>query len=241
MVMGKDNIIILEPAAEMDQREDRLFSDDLSDNALFGPGDQTNSRRRGKAWLISFTDVVSLMLAFFVLLFSMKEPKQEYLNQVNALLKFESKSYQGQEEKRAPSRQALIERETRTRPVSLNYVEALINQYKTQNFFMQKAEVTRGFDQMQIAWPLSAFKRATLNNAPTIETITQSLSRLDNAVEITLLVPENLKMANYIGEMQRFGEILKRSGYNRDIILNGRYTPISIQSEPYIALEISRR
>ena len=67
MVMGKDNIIILEPAAEMDQREDRLFSDDLSDNALFGPGDQTNSRRRGKAWLISFTDVVSLMLAFFVL------------------------------------------------------------------------------------------------------------------------------------------------------------------------------
>ena len=82
-------------------------------------------RQVSSTWLISFTDVMALMLTFFVLLFSMSSPNKEKWEMLTEEFQENLNQFQGQPLNRGAQDTINIDKVNFTRALSLSYLEKL--------------------------------------------------------------------------------------------------------------------
>lgn len=78
-------------------------------------------------WLISFTDVMALMLTFFVLLFAMSNPKQEDWEEFTKNIQENFNKFEGKQEHRGAEDAVNIAKINFSQALDLRYLKALIN------------------------------------------------------------------------------------------------------------------
>jgi chemotaxis protein MotB len=114
---------------------------------------------RKTMWLISFTDLISLMLAFFVLMYSMSEPEsQRWIRLTKGLaetIPAARSTATAPSDRPADPRAAFNAQAVELRPaaVDVNYLGALLRSQTTANAELAGVEVRREDDRVVIGLP----------------------------------------------------------------------------------------
>jgi len=110
-------------------------------------------KRKIQTWLISFTDVMALMLTFFVLLFAMSNPKQDAWTTVITALDSEFNKYFSSQRQGGAFQDEDIDRLTMERTLNLNYLEALLERMVTEYKELQDIKMTTHGQHITISIP----------------------------------------------------------------------------------------
>jgi len=111
---------------------------------------------RKKAWLVTFTDLVSLMLTFFVLLFSMSTVQVDRWDEMIDTL---SKTLNPNREEAvsSPTAQYNISTVFRRRAINLDYLEAVFSDKMNADPVLRQARLLLGEDRLVISLPGDLF------------------------------------------------------------------------------------
>ena len=187
-----------------------------------------DNRKRKSVWLISFTDVVSLMLAFFVLLFSMKQPDQESWSHISSALTAENYHFYGASLNEGQSQFDRISIENRDRKIfTLNYLEALLKQYLEGKDIARTVTYQRFEDRLVVSWSYQDLSQQLAQSESALVVLGDALSRVDNRIEIAAKPEMGSGVLKMLEAGQGIARILNKAGYNRDILISG--LPVSRQ------------
>lgn len=206
-------------------------------------------------WLVSFTDVMALMLTFFVLLFSMAEPDKETWQGMVKTLRQELNKYYGPVYSRGPQDMINIEKVDFEIALDLTYLESLIERLASRNEQLRQMEVIEMEDQLVLALPGSLLfesgsNRVSETGREALFPLATMLGRIKNAVEIIghtdpEVVTDKTRGSNWALSLRRslaVANVLEEMGYDESPVVRGlssahyRYIPAEMDKETRAAM-----
>ncbi len=200
------------------------------------------NRRRGDVgagvppWLISFTDIMALMLTFFVLLYAMSQPEEKSWSEIMAALKKEFHVYYGPRLEAGPRDVIDLERVNFNRALPLEYLQALLDKQLAEVGMDEELNFYKLEDRLLISLPDdSLFDPGSVQMkeaaARQLYKLGAGLSRIRNRIEIVghsdpspITNPASEFPSNWELSLERaatVAAILKRSGYTQPIMIKG--------------------
>lgn len=187
----------------------------------------------GGTWLVSFTDVMALMLTFFVLMYAMSEPDKKYWIEATSALKQELHSNYG-----PPFKSGIVERISLNRlssrsALDLTYLHNLIDALKNETPALQSMVISTTEDRLIISLPeellfepgQTELNSETLHSVYTLGTL---LSRLKNAVSVIGYTDDAPRTSGTssnwglsLARAAAVAGLLENAGYERPIAIYG--------------------
>lgn len=225
------------------------------------------NRRRGDIegmgvppWLISFTDIMALMLTFFVLLYAMSEPEEKSWSEVMAALQKEFHVYYGPRLEAGPNDVVDLQRVNFSRALPLDYLQSLLERQMAEANTQQQLTFNMLEDRLVISLPDEALFDAGLVQMKEDATrqlykLGNALSRIRNRIEIIghsdptpITNPTSEFPSNWELSLERAASvaaILKRTGYTQPVIVKGEssvhYDDLNEEFSEDVRAEYSRR
>ncbi len=169
--------------------------DDAVSNLRLPPPTQMSRRRLGDQpqtnyiWLVTFTDVMGLMLTFFVLLFAMSEPENKEYDKITSALRAEMGQVYGAQSQPGTEENIDLSRVNFNRALDVRYLEELIRntieeheELKDIEVIPQPGSVVLSLPQDMLFTPGQA--AITEPGRKILYTLGGSLSRMRNRIEI---------------------------------------------------------
>lgn len=201
----------------------------------------------GALWMISFTDLVSLMLAFFVLMFAMREPHREHWSQMAGGLKTApstaSRPSDGPPPQPSASHNVAVVEENSAR--SLDYLSAVLRNQFSARPALAGMTVVRHEDRLTISAPLSLlYEGGGLTLSPrgreALYLLAPMLGRAGNRVEVVGRVdaaaPGGWEQALVRAVAVSRG--LRDAGYQTDLVARGALADMVVDGAPGVELVI---
>ncbi len=189
--------------------------------------------KKGVAWMITFTDLVSLMLTFFVLLFSMSNIKVDRWNDVIDALS-QSLNPSATMAQSSATSNFNIATLFRKRAINLDYLTSVLDEAVAKDELLASSQLMRLEDRLVIALPgdllFQPGKAVLAENAKNaLFNLGGVLRNIGNQIGINGHTdPTPPSGSNYasnwelsIGRATAVANALKRSGYTEDIIAFG--------------------
>lgn len=193
-------------------------------------------RGRGTAstWLLSFTDVMALMLMFFVLLFSMSNPDPAEWEKLAYTAKENFNRFQGRPLNRGAQDAINIERVNFSRALDLNYLKAIIANMIEQEPNLSKITMMLDGGGLIISLPqdlLFDSEQASVKEQGNraLFTLAGTLSRIKNRIEVvghtdprpisSAEFPSNWELS--LTRAANVAAVLENVGYSRPITVRG--------------------
>jgi len=211
-------------------------------------------------WLISFTDVMALMLTFFVLLFSMTEPQKQDWSEISSAVRTEFNRFYGSVANRGTQETINVNRIDFDEALNINYLAALIQVVVTESKFLEDVILTPRAGRLVISLPRELLfepgdAMVKEEGARALYALGGSLSRITNKVEIVghadprpISQGEGGYDSNWELSAQRgltVAGILESVGYQNDIVVrghsSGRYQDLDGVVDEQQRLDLSRR
>jgi chemotaxis protein MotB len=196
-------------------------------------GDGAVDSKTDQSWMLIFTDLVSLMLTFFVLLFSMSALKVDAWNNIVTALSQSLKPSERLSQSEAAS-SFDISTLSMSKAINLDYLTSVLEKAMASDELLKNAQLMRFEDRLVIGLPgdrlfksndavLSKAARSALSNLGGI------LRNIGNQIGTNGHTdPTPLKGSQYtsnwelsLGRATAVANALKRSGYKEDIISFG--------------------
>lgn len=187
------------------------------------------------AWLVSFTDVMALMLTFYVLLFSMQEPTQKEWSEVAVALQKEFNKYYGASHYRGLQDNISLEKASFKNALELSYITPILEDFVAQNQSLDDVTVLARARFVVLQVPLNHLfenDKNTLSEGgeKLVYDLSEMLSRIRNKIEIVAFAEtdavsqeDGMKSAWELS-MNRAAEvaaILENVGYNKNVTIRG--------------------
>ena len=221
---------------------------------------QIQPEKQGSSiWLISFTDVMALMLTFFVLLFAMSHPKKEQWDNFTNAIQKNFNQYQGKPLNRSIQDTINIEKVNFARVLDLSYLRLIIEDIVKKEPSLQRIELIQLNDRLIISMPEdmlfdsgSVEIKSSANKA--LFALAGNLNRIKNPVEIAGHADprpvsgggsfsSNWELSLY--RAVTVAATLENLGYAQDVIVRGmassRYYDLGNQFTEEKKLALSRR
>lgn len=223
-------------------------------------GDIHGQSGSSSTWLVSFTDVMALMLTFFVLLFSMAEPVKEDWSAMMSALQKEFNRYYGAALNLGSQDALDLSKIDFNEALDINYLEALLRSQVKDNKYLERVELIQQPGQLIIALPKdllfdSGSAVVKEDGVRSLYALGGVLNRIKNKVEIAghadpRPVPAGSSRydSNWDLSLSRAASVsgvLNNVGYDRDIVIrghaSGRYDDLEGEVEEDMRLDLSRR
>lgn len=238
--------------------------------APFSPTGQRRRRRRmgdmgaeaqsSQIWLICFTDVMALMLTFFVLLFSMSEPERQTWSQITAALQGEFNLHYGALFNQGPEEELNLDRINFNRALDLSYLSALLNSLIKQYESLQASMIIQRRDSIVISLPQDLlFEPGSADirqeGARALYALGGSLSRIKNSINVVghadprpFIGVDGRYQSNWELSLARAANVagvLERVGYTQEIGVRGLssalYDELSDIRDEATRMDLARR
>lgn len=188
------------------------------------PGDE--QPQNSSTWLVSFTDVIALMLTFFVLLYSMSSPDQEKWQKKLGVAPMTMNPYGGQEMQQGIHDTVNINRVDYEQANNLDYVEAILKE--KIGAIDPNTGVRLGRANGKIEFMIDIDQAFTSRGRPRTEFINSFnkiapiVNNMNNQVQIQSSYNPEKSMDSF-NALQVIGRIFNSSGYKKPIgiSLNG--------------------
>ena len=223
-------------------------------NRRLGDGEAKGS----SMWLISFTDVMALMLTFFVMLFAMSNPKQEEWQEFTQNIQKNFNRFYGRPLNRAAEDAVNIEKINFSQALDLNYLKALIVSLIDGEEALKGLKVIDTGRSLIIALPqdlLFQAGNATIKSEANqvLFTLADTLGRIKNRIEIVGHTdprpvrggsfPSNWELS--LIRAMNVAAVLENVGYQQDVVVrgqaSGRYKDLPAEITESERLDLSRR
>lgn len=211
-------------------------------------------------WLISFTDVMALMLTFFVMLFAMSDTKSKSLADVMSSLKSELNKYYGRPLSQGQVDTINLDRINFDKALNINYLASIFVRLIQENEALDVVSIQVMEDHLILSLPQSllfAPARAELSDdgARALYALGGALTRMKNQVEIVghadprPVTSENARYdqnwALSLGRALSVSATLQSVGYDQPMILrglgSGRYQDLPQDMPEAQKMDLSRR
>lgn len=185
----------------------------------------------GNAWMITFADLIALMLTFFVLLFAMSQiQQQKWQSLVESLASNLSATYETETAKFAADYQP--EAEIVPPGADLDYLEPILREHFAAEPMLAGGAIERGEDGLSVSFPderlfVGSTPELTARGAKVIFALGSVLRNLDNAVDVNTRVRSGAKdaAADWEAALARsvsVVRILAQSGFAGSIVARGQ-------------------
>lgn len=232
----------------------------VNKQVLIGTVRNTKQDEKPPLWLITFTDIMALMLTFFVLLYSMSIPEVEKWEELTSSInKGFSKFYSPQQFAGAQDTIS-IDKIDRSEALNLNYLRALIEEKVNESELLDDVVLINATNKLIISMPENLLFEAGQDEVKTegkkaLFSLGGLLARIRNRIEVVghsdprPITEQNERFSsNWELSLSRAAQvsgILKQVGYRRDIITRGmssaRYDEIPESVPEQKRLDLSRR
>lgn len=211
-------------------------------------------------WLVTFTDVIALMLTFFVLMYTMAAPEEhEWSKMASALNKEFNKYYSDSPSWQSGMQDTIsIDKVDFSRALDLNYLTVLLQESLKDKESAQDIIFLKGTDRLIISMPndlLFASGSASVlgEGKRTLFIIGEALAKIRNAIEVTGHTdPRPIDAAGYdsnwhlsLSRAANVAAVLENTGYTRPIRIRGmasaRYDELPDDMNEQERLALSRR
>lgn len=223
-------------------------------------GDIRAVERNSAIWLVSFTDVMALMLTFFVMLFAMSEPEKEQWADTMTALRSELNSYYGPAFSQGPQETINLDKIKLDRALDIGYLTLVINSIVDESEYLDDAVINRQREHLVISLPQKLLFRS--GDAEPVDeglralyALGGALTRIKNRIEIighadprpvggrNESFDNNWELS--LARALNVAAVLENVGYDKEIIVrglsDGRYQDIGNQADEATKLAISRR
>ena len=208
--------------------------------AMFPPVDSVRHRRGGirnavPLWLITFTDIMALMLTFFVLLYAMSVPQEEKWEEISTALSSKFTNLYVKPFNTGSQDVISIDKISKSQALDLGYLQTLVKKLlKARN--IENVVIFQNGKRLVISLPSELlFKsgRADINfeGKKVLFQLGGALSRVKNRIEIaghTDPVPITKGKSPYknnwelsLARSAAVAAVLKEVGYSREIAIRG--------------------
>jgi len=179
----------------------------------------------GRMWLVSFCDLMSLMLCFFVLMYAMKEPN---LDQITAMLGGGKGSYSGNsmtERGEAAGDQSgtTINRVEYGEALNLDYLEGILKTALNQSKLAEDVTIANGRDHLRLLVEDPFAGDAALNTEGTkiAKGLAERLNFLSNRITV---VAHGGDWNEVVARSSAFAEVMREAGYRKPFTVIGELT-----------------
>lgn len=194
------------------------------------------------AWLVSFTDVMALMLTFFVLLFAMSEPEFDNWGEISSSLTQNFNKFKGPQFNEGAQESISVDRVDFAYALDLDYLEVLILNMIGDDDVLAGVSLFKDEDELRIVLPMVqmfADGDGALRSDSTI--ILDKLSGILNRIKNRLVTVgyasfDELSRSAYdshwllaVDRARNISEYLKTAGYEGDIAFAGRKVERDLQ------------
>lgn len=222
---------------------------------------ESPSKEAGMGWLITFTDIMGLMLTFFVMMFAMSEPQQEQFSEMAAALNSELNPVYGRMQNAGPEDTPDVSKIDFDRALDINYLKALITAaIEKDDVLKSKAVLIPQGDHLVLSLPqalLFETGKAEIreSSARTLYTMGGSFSRMKNKIEFVghadprpLEGTKGTYESNWELSLMRAAAVaasMDKVGYTDPVTIrgsaSGRYQELNGIVDENQRLELSRR
>lgn len=196
------------------------------------------SATNSKVWLISFTDILALMLTFFVMLFSMSEPRTMLDSTPQALSspRLEDKQNQGAPQNMGSEEAINLNRIGFNKALELGYLKNIIDEQKLSYPSLSKMKILEDKENGRLILMLpeellfaSASDRLSGKGQDAVADLANILKNIKNGIEVVghsdpRPAKANTALSNMllsIGRAKAVADFLKQQGYGRAIPYQG--------------------
>lgn len=247
--------------------EEEQEKDDAAQKPLTGKrvhrrmGDIHEAEESSHLWLVTFTDVMALMLTFFVLLFSMASPTKENWDNVTAAMQSEFNKFYGAVMNRGPQDSLNIDKINFDRALNISYLRALTERVISDSKYLENVTLIPQPGSLIISLPRELLfdpgsAAVKEEGARALYALGGSLSRIRNKIEIighadprpvdaqTGAFDSNWDLS--MARAANVAAILENVGYEKDITIHGlssgRYEDLEgIITDENKRLDLARR
>lgn len=210
-------------------------------------------------WLISFTDIMALMLTFFVLLFSMSEPEKDDWSKVAHVLQVEFNKFEGPNAFRNIYDALNVRKIGYDKALDLSYLKLLMERLIEKNKSLSAITLQSENNALIISLPDSLLFQTgktdlSEEGSQALFPLAGMLSRIDNRVEIVghtdprPLSSESAFPSNWELSLSRalvVAGVLENLGYSKPLIVrglsSGRYNMLPDDMSEAKKQSVSRR
>lgn len=184
-----------------------------------------------KLWLITFSDVIALMLTFFVMLYAMSVPEEDKWEEVSASMSSRFNQKYAEPYRPGPQETISIDKIDLTSALSLPYLKSLLEQAFAERQITNFA-ITQLSDRLVIALPDDLLEtqpaQTPTQTAPESGTrsamviLSDTVARIKNRIEI---VGHGATWEQSMENAVRAAAVFRQTGYARDIITRAAAPP----------------
>ncbi len=224
--------------------------------------DDNGPEEKGMIWLITFTDTMGLMLAFFVMMFSMSVPKQKDFSEVMAAMNSELNPFYGQAQNAGPEDGPDLDRIQYNTALDLSYLKALMRAViEKEPVLKDNIALTQQGDSLYMSLPQALLfdtGQAALKDASArpLFTLGGTFSRMKNKIDLVghaaprTLIPgeDSVYKTNWELSLARAASVaaaLDKVGYTDPVTIrgagDGRYGDLDGIVDKNERLDLSRR
>lgn len=187
---------------------------------LFG----RNVSRTTQSWLITFTDIIALMITFFVMMYAMAVPDPEKFDDLTSAVKRDLGRYSAPTDLYAGDEDTItIQRSDIKRGANLDYLQALLGEQLRQNKDITGAQIKREGERLFLFWSQENIftpggKNVSMNGAEMMGAMVPILTKIGNEIEIFAEAAGediNAHMAAF-AKAETLAQTLKRQGVSRE-------------------------
>jgi len=246
-----------------------LSAEDMAEDVSDAQPPKILSRRRygrrvgdagglGNIWMISFTDVMALMLTFFVLLFAMSNPDHEKWENLADALQENFNKFYGKPLSRGTADAINIEKINYNQALDLNYLQALLQSLVDKEASLEDVLLITQRRSLIISLPQNVLFETGSTDVKeearrALFTIAGSLARIQNRVEIIGHAdPRPVTGGEYASNWElslaraaQVAAVLENVGYENDVMIrgqaSGRYQDLPDTMSEEARQELSRR
>jgi len=224
-------------------------------------GDMQKEEQSSMSWLISFTDVMALMLTFFVLLFSMTEPAKQDWSELSSALQSEFNRFYGALHNRGPVETVNLNRINFNQALNLPYLSVLLESVMAENEQLANVRLIRQQDTLILALPQDLLfdpgsAQVKDNGARALYALGGALSRIKNTIEInghadprpisgTTSEGHSSNWELSLARAAQVAAMLNTVGYQKEIAIygysSGRYDDLTEIEDENERLDLARR
>lgn len=225
-----------------------------AESEAFAPASGRRSSRQ--AWMVSFTDLIALMLTFFVMLFAMSKVEQrKWQNLTDALA--ENLNAVREVPAALPTEQLGIDHTQTLAGTDLDYLAALLSQNMAADPLLGSGVLTRLGDRIVIALPgdllfAPGSSELAASGQDALSALGGLLRHVGNRIEVTGHAdprkPADGFVSNWdlsLARALRVASLLQRFGYRGEVVARGfgdsRFGALSPRLDPARRLQLGRR
>ena len=168
-------------------------------------------------WLVSFTDVIALMLTFFVLLYAMSDPEPEKWDKKIGITTQNKAQFSGVQNQAGSDEGVNLNRLSYAEAENLDYLQALFAEIEVDESGNRAMSIVRKDGYLLLSFDGSQIGGVNYNKKfiNFLNRLTPLLKSLDN--QLTLLTRPDER--NGFVMMQKLGENLRDNGYKRQFVI----------------------